>query len=216
MLTVDVLNTKGEKVDTANLAADVFEVKAAPSLVHEVVTAYLANARRGTHSTKTRGEVSGGGAKPWKQKSTGNARAGSSRSPLWRHGGVTFGPKPRSYNQAIPPSKRRLAMKAVLSSFVGDGKFRVIENLVFTEPKTKRGMALVKSLKLEPKSLLVVDTVPEVMERALRNIPTVRYCLARDLNSYQALLADELVLTRAALDELTKRLGNVAPVEVAS
>ncbi|MBL8024301.1 MAG: 50S ribosomal protein L4 [Elusimicrobia bacterium] len=214
MLTLDVLNMKGEKVDTVTLAADVFEVKATPSLVHEVVTAYLANERRGTHSTKTRGEVSGGGAKPWKQKHTGNARAGSSRSPLWRHGGIAFGPKPRSYNQAIPPAKRRLALKAVLSSFLRDGKFRVIDDLVLSEPKTKKGMAVVKSLNLAPKSLLVVASVSEVTERALRNIPTVRYRLARDLNSYQALLADELVVTRAALAELSKRLGDPSAVEV--
>ncbi|MBK8574411.1 MAG: 50S ribosomal protein L4 [Elusimicrobia bacterium] len=207
MLTVDVMNTKGEKVNTVTLSPNVFGVKASSALVHEVVTAYLANERRGTHSTKTRGEVSGGGIKPWKQKHTGNARAGSTRSPLWRHGGVTFGPKPRSYNQAVPPAKRRLAMKAVLSSFVKDGKFRVIENLVVSEPRTKRAVELLKSLKLAPKSVLIVDSIPEILNRAMRNIPTVRLRLARDLTSYQALLADELVFTRAALDEITTRLG---------
>jgi large subunit ribosomal protein L4 len=207
MLTVDVLNTKGEKVNTVTLSPDVFEVKASSALVHEVVTAYLANERRGTHSTKTRGEVSGGGIKPWKQKHTGNARAGSNRSPLWRHGGVTFGPKPRSYNQPVPPAKRRLALKAVLSSFVKDGKLRVIENLSVTEAKTKRAKELLTSLKLVPKSVLIVEAIPEILNRAMRNIPTVRMRLARDLTSYQALLADELVFTRAALDEITARLG---------
>lgn len=213
MLTVDVLNKKGEKVDTVSLPADVFEVKASPALVHEVVTAYLANERRGTHSTKTRGEVSGGGIKPWKQKHTGNARAGSTRSPLWRHGGVTFGPKPRSYSQPVPPAKRRLALKAVLSSFVRDGKLRVIDDLVVAEPKTKRAMELLTSLKLAPKSILIVNQIPEMLDRAMRNIPTVRMRLARDLTSYQALLADELVFTRAALDEITKRLADADATE---
>ncbi len=216
MLTVDVLNKKGEKVDTVSLPADVFEVKASPALVHEVVTAYLANERRGTHSTKTRGEVSGGGIKPWKQKHTGNARAGSTRSPLWRHGGVIFGPKPRSYNQPVPPAKRRLALKAVLSSFVRDGKLRVIDDLAVAEPKTKRAAELLASLKLAPKSLLIVHQIPEMLDRAMRNIPTVRLRLARDLTSYQALLADELVLTRAALDEITKRLADAGAAEGAS
>ena len=213
MLTVDVLNKKGEKVDTVTLAPEVFEVKAASALVHEVVTAYLANERRGTHSTKTRGEVSGGGIKPWKQKHTGNARAGSTRSPLWRHGGVTFGPKPRSYNQPVPPAKRRLALKAVLSSFVKEGKLRVIDDLVVTEPKTKKATELLASIKLAPKTILIVNQIPEILERAMRNIPTVRMRLARDLTSYQALLADELLFTRAALDEITKRLNDAETSE---
>jgi large subunit ribosomal protein L4 len=208
MLTVDVLNKKGEKVDTVSLSADVFEVKAPSSLIHEVVTMYLANERRGTHSTKTRGEVSGGGLKPWKQKHTGNARAGSTRSPLWRHGGITFGPKPRSYVQAVPPAKRRLALKAVLSSFVREGKLRVIDDISVSEPKAKQGAALLAALKVGPKTVLVVDAVPETLDRALRNNPSARIRLARDLTSYQAMLADELVVTKAALAELTQRLGD--------
>src|SRR5688500_470213 len=115
-LTIDVINAKGDKLEALPLPEGVFGVKPHSRLVHEVVTAYQANLRRGTHSTKTRGEVSGGGVKPWKQKHTGNARAGSSRSPLWRHGGIIFGPKPhRGYLQPVSRQKRHLALKAVLS-----------------------------------------------------------------------------------------------------
>ena len=115
-LSIDVMNAKGEKSESLHLPEEVFGVKPHSRLVHEVVNAYLANTRRGTHSTKTRGEVSGGGIKPWKQKHTGNARAGSIRSPLWRHGGVIFGPKPHhGYLQPVPRQKRQLALKAILS-----------------------------------------------------------------------------------------------------
>lgn len=206
-LTVDVVNSKGDKTGSAELLDAVFGVKAPRALVHEVVTAYLANARRGTHSTKTRGEVSGGGMKPWKQKHTGNARAGSNRSPLWRHGGITFGPKPRKYTQAVPPAKRRLALKAVLSSFAIDGKVRVVEQFDVTEPKTKAAIALAKALHLAPKSVVVTDDISPTLARASRNASELRLCRARDLNSYSALLAEELVFTRAGLEQLTKRLA---------
>jgi large subunit ribosomal protein L4 len=209
-LTVDVMNAKGTKVGSAELPADVFGVKASPGLVHEVVTAYLANRRRGTHSTKTRGEVSGGGLKPWKQKHTGRARSGSIRSPLWRHGGIIFGPKPRSYYQAVPPAKRRLALKAVLSSFAFDGKLRVVETFDVSEPKTKAAVAMIQSLKLAPKSVVVVDAISPTLARASRNMADLRLCRASDLNSYSALLAEELVFTRAALEQITKRLSDTA------
>ncbi len=205
-LTVDVINAKGDKVGSADLAESVFGVRAAKSLVHEVVTAYLANVRRGTHSTKTRGEVSGGGLKPWKQKHTGRARAGSNRSPLWRHGGVIFGPKPRSYHQAVPPAKRRLALKSVLSNFAAEGKLRVVEAFEVKEAKTKAAAGLVRALKLVPKSLVVLEDIPPMLAQASGNLRDIRICRARDLNSYQAILADELVFTRAALDQITKRL----------
>lgn len=206
-LTVDVINAKGSKVGSADLAEQVFGVKAPRSLVHEVVTAYLANRRRGTHSTKTRGEVSGGGLKPWKQKHTGRARAGSIRSPLWRHGGIIFGPKPRSYYQAVPPAKRRLALKAVLSDFAASGKLRVVEAFDVAEAKTKSAAALAQALKLAPKSVVVVSEISPTLARASRNMADLRLCRASDLNSYNALLAEEIVFTRAALEQITKRLA---------
>jgi len=211
MATVDVLNSKGQKAGSVELADAVFNVKAPSTLIHEVVTAYLANQRRGTHSTKTRGEVSGGGLKPWKQKHTGNARAGSIRSPLWRKGGITFGPKPRSYVQAVPPAKRRLALRAVLSSFAMDGKLTVVDQFSVAEPKTKNVAALVAALKLGPKAIVVVDDITPTLERASRNLAGLRLARARDLTSYTALLADQLVFTKAALDQITARLDGSTP-----
>lgn len=211
MSTVDVFNTKGQKAGSVELADAVFKVKAPSTLIHEVVTAYLANQRRGTHSTKTRGEVSGGGLKPWKQKHTGNARAGSIRSPLWRHGGIIFGPKPRSYVQAVPPAKRRLALRAVLSSFAADGKLTVVDQFSVTEPKTKNVAAMAAALKLGPKTVVVVDDITTALDRAARNFAGLRLCRARDLTSYAALLADQLVFTKAALDQITARLDGSTP-----
>ena len=209
-LTVDVINNKGSKVGSADLSERVFGVKAPRALIHEVVTAYLANVRRGTHSTKTRGEVSGGGLKPWKQKHTGRARSGSIRSPLWRHGGIIFGPKPRSYYQAVPPAKRRLALKAVLSDFATAGKLRVIEDFDVKEAKTKAAAELARGLKLAPKSVVVVTARSPTLLRAARNLADLRVCRAQDLNSYNAMLADELVFTRAALKQITQRLVGAA------
>jgi large subunit ribosomal protein L4 len=211
MATLDVLNSKGQKAGSVELADAVFKVKAPSTLIHEVVTAYLANQRRGTHSTKTRGEVSGGGLKPWKQKHTGNARAGSIRSPLWRKGGITFGPKPRSYVQAVPPAKRRLALRAVLSSFAADGKLTVVDQFSVAEPKTKHVAAMVAALKLGPKSIVVVDDITPVLDRAARNLAGLRLVRARDLTSYTALLAEQLVFTKAALDQITARLDGSTP-----
>ena len=211
MSTVDVLNSKGQKAGSVELADAVFKVKAPSTLIHEVVTAYLANQRRGTHSTKTRGEVSGGGLKPWKQKHTGNARAGSIRSPLWRHGGITFVPKPRSYVQAVPPAKRRLALRAVLSSFVADGKLAVVDQFLLAEPKTKLVAAWAAALKLGPKTVVVVDDITPALDRATRNFAGLRLCRARDLTSYAALLADQLVFTKVALDQITARLDGSTP-----
>ena len=210
MSTVDVFNTKGQKAGSVELADAVFKVKAPSTLIHEVVTAYLANQRRGTHSTKTRGEVSGGGLKPWKQKHTGRARSGSIRSPLWRHGGIIFGPKPRSYYQAVPPAKRRLALKAVLSDFATAGKLRVIEDFDVKEAKTKAAAELARGLKLAPKSVVVVTALSPTLLRAARNLADLRVCRAQDLNSYNAMLADELVFTRAALEQITQRLVGAA------
>jgi large subunit ribosomal protein L4 len=205
-LTVDVLNEKGAKVSTVDLAEGVFNVKAPRSLIHEVVNAYLANVRRGTHSTKTRGEVSGGGLKPWKQKHTGRARAGSNRSPLWRHGGIIFGPKPRSYFQPVPLAKRRLALRAVLSDFAKEGRIKVLNGFGVAEPKTKAAAGLVKTLGIAARSVVVVDQVSPILARAVRNLADVQLCRAKDLNSYGALLAKELVFTQSALEQITERL----------
>jgi len=205
-VAVDVINTKGEKKGSVELSEKVFGVQAPVALVHEVITAYLANERRGTHSTKTRGEVSGGGVKPWKQKHTGRARSGSTRSPLWRHGGIIFGPKPHSYYQAVPDSKRRLALRKILSDMAKENRLRVLDAISVAEPKTKKVAEIFAKLGLPKKTIVVVDQLDATLARASRNIADVRFCRAMDLNGYIALNAEQLVFTKAALDQLTQRL----------
>jgi large subunit ribosomal protein L4 len=206
-LPIDVVNTKGDKVSALDLPASIFGLKRNTVLVHEVVTAHLANKRHGTHSTKTRGEVSGGGIKPWKQKHTGNARAGSNRSPLWRHGGIAFGPKPhQGYHQPIPAAKRRLALKIVLSDRLKEGRIRVVDEFQISEPKTKRFTALVKTLGLPKKSVLVVDRMEPLLVRASRNVSDVCLYDSRNLNSYDVLSASQVMFTRLALEQVTQRL----------
>lgn len=207
-LTIDVLNIKGDKAGSLDLPEGVFNAKVSPALVHEVVTALQANERRGTHSTKTRGEVSGGGLKPWKQKHTGRARSGSNRSPLWRHGGITFGPKPRSYFQGLPESKRRLALKKVLSDAAKDGRVKVMDAFTVSEPKTKRVAEIAKKLGFGAKTLLVVDQAEASLQRAARNYADLTLCRASDLNSYDVLWANQLVFTKAAVEQISKRLEN--------
>jgi large subunit ribosomal protein L4 len=206
-LSIDVLNAKGEKTESLSLPEGIFGVKPHSRLVHEVVVAYQANKHRGTHSTKTRGEVSGGGLKPWKQKHTGNARAGSIRSPLWRHGGIIFGPKPHDgYFKPVSRQKRHLALKAVLSDYLKQGRIKVLSEFSVPEAKTKKAAEIVKKLALPARAVVVLDKMEPVLEKAVRNLANVQFCLAKDLNSYGVLLSDQLLLTKAALDILTKRL----------
>lgn len=207
-ISLDVMNTKGEKTGTADLSEKIFNFKAPIAVVHEVVNGYLAGLRRGTHSTKTRGEVSGGGVKPWKQKHTGRARSGSTRSPLWRHGGIIFGPKPRSYYQDISPEKRRIALRKVLSDILKEGRLKVVESVQISEPKTKRVADIVKKLAWPEKTLLVVDQLDAAFARASRNVASLQVCRAIDLNTYDAMAAEQVVFTKPALDALTQRLEN--------
>jgi large subunit ribosomal protein L4 len=206
-LSLDVLNVKGEKVSSVDLPESVFGVKPATAVVHEVVTAYLANRRRGTHSTKTRGEVSGGGLKPWKQKHTGRARAGSTRSPLWRHGGIIFGPKPHGYYQAVSTAKRQLALRAVLSDIAKAGRLKVVESFSVAEPKTKKVAEILKKLGTPEKTILVLDQIDATLLRAARNVAGLRLCRSEQLNSYDALQAEQLVFTKPALDKISARLA---------
>lgn len=207
-ISLDVLNMKGEKVGTVDLPEEVFGVKARGPLIHEVINAHLAGLRRGTHSTKTRAEVSGGGAKPWKQKHTGRARSGSTRSPLWRHGGIVFGPKPRRYTQALPIAKKRQVFKAVLSEGVREGKVGVMDAVSVAEPKTRHVAAMARKLGWGENSLLVVDRFDPVFMRAARNMAGLGIVCAKDLNSYDALASKKIVFTRAGLDQLIQRLSN--------
>lgn len=183
-----------------------FETKVSEELLHEVITAYNANQRSGTHSTKTRGEVSGGGAKPWKQKGTGNARSGSNRSPLWRKGGIIFGPKPRDYSINVSQQKRRTALDMALSAKVRDGNLLAVEEIEIKEPKTKTVHEILKGLKLlETSVLLVIDKKNEALRLASRNIPNLIVKNAANINAYEVLWARKVILTKPALDQLVAR-----------
>ena len=202
MPTLDVLDAKKQKVGTVELRDSVFGIEPDRVLVHTAVVMQQASQRQGTASTKTRGEVSGGGKKPWKQKHTGRARAGSIRSPIWRHGGIAFGPKPRSYAFSIPKKMYRTALKSVLSAKAAEGAVVVISELRVEQPKTKLLVNLLKQLGLQQKTLLVTGEKNPNLERAARNLPHVRLLGPEQLNVYDVLEADAIVIPQAQLDRV--------------
>jgi len=179
----------------------VFDAPVKPHLLHDVVKMQLANRRQGTASTRTRSEVRGGGKKPWKQKGTGRARAGTSRSPLWRGGGTVFGPKPRDYSYRVPRQVRASALRAALSSKAQAGRLIVVENLSQERPSTKGFRALLGRLGVEGRALVVTNQVKkdDAIARSCRNLPGVTLLPAQGLNVYDILKHDALVITRDAL-----------------
>ena len=198
-----LLNIKGAEVGTATVPA-AFTVEADPHFLHEIVRYYLANKHRGTACTKTRSEVSGGGRKPWKQKGTGRARQGSTRSPIWRKGGVVFGPKPRSYRQYLPKQKLNAGLMQALASRIAEGAVFIIENLDLEKPKTSELKELQK--KLAAKTVLFISEKNEKnFAQASRNIPGFGLCLAKNMNAYEALRNQKIVITAAALKEMEGR-----------
>jgi large subunit ribosomal protein L4 len=198
-----LLNIKGAEVGTATLPA-AFTVETDQHFLHEIVNYYLANKHRGTACTKTRSEVSGGGRKPWKQKGTGRARQGSTRSPIWRKGGVVFGPKPRSYRQYLPKQKLNAGLFQALSFRVAEGAVYIIENLDLENPKTSELKELEK--KLAAKTVLFISEKNEKnFSQASRNIPGFGLCLAKNMNAYEALRNQKIVITAAALKEMEGR-----------
>src|SRR5690554_6321990 len=156
MPVVPVFNMEGQQVGEMAFRDEIWAVPLKRALIHQAVLAHLANRRQGTHSTKTRGEVSGGGRKPWRQKGTGRARQGSIRSPLWRHGGIVFGPKPREYGFTIPRKARRLALKSALSAKLRDGQVVVLEQLRLSEPKTRAMVSVLDGLKVKGRKSLII------------------------------------------------------------
>jgi large subunit ribosomal protein L4 len=185
----------------------IFAERARDHLVYEVVHMQQASRRAGTHATKTRGLVSGGGAKPWRQKGTGRARAGSSRSPIWEGGGTTFGPQPRSYAYRLPAKARRVALCAALSDRQRGGALTVIDEIRLPEAKTKRVAAMLGALGLEGSVLIVEAGVNGDLERAARNLPRVKVLRTEGVNVYDVLRHQHLVITRGAVDALTERLA---------
>ena len=200
-----LFNLEGKEVKKINLPK-IFDEKVSSGLLHEVVTGFLANQRAGTHSTKTRGEVSASGKKPWKQKGTGRARSGSVSSPLWRKGGIAFGPKPRSYYQRIPAKKKRLALNMALASSALDGALVVIEGINVSEPKTNKVSKILSNLKANGmKALLITDKIDQNLKKSSRNIENLIVVNAKDINAYQVLWARKVIITEGALEILNKR-----------
>ncbi|MBI5399808.1 50S ribosomal protein L4 [Candidatus Saganbacteria bacterium] len=206
MVSLPLYNNNGQANGELSVAEKIFGIKLNEQVMQTALVWYQASRRRGTHSTKTRAEVSGGGKKPWKQKGTGRARAGSSRSPLWRHGGVIFGPKPRDYNYTLPRKVRKLALINGLANLAQGGKAKVVETLKIAEPKTKLAEKLLKNLGAEGKILIVLNEVDENFQKAGRNLAGVTIMNYKDLNIYDLLNADCLVLEKPVLTNLEEFL----------
>jgi large subunit ribosomal protein L4 len=199
MASVYIRTRSGQTAGTVDLDEAVFGITPNIAVLHQVVTAQLAAARRGTHSTLTRAEVRGGGKKPWRQKGTGRARQGSSRSPHWAGGGVAMGPKPRSYRQKTPKKMVQLALRSALSDRASEGRIAVVDAWDFPAPKTREAREALSTLGVEGKVLLVIDRDDEVAFKAFRNLPDVQGILASELNAYDVLCNDWIVFTRATL-----------------
>ena len=201
MPKVAVYDITGKAVGEIELSDNIFGQEVNANVLHEVVKAYLANQRQGTQSALTRAEVSGGGIKPWRQKGTGRARQGSTRSPQWRHGGVVFAPKPRDYTIRVNKKVKRLAMKSALSSKVLDTDLIVFDELNLAAAKTKEMVKTLEAVKAD-KALIVLPESNETVERAARNIPGVKTTLVGTLNVYEILKYRKLILTEASVKKI--------------
>ena len=195
MPKIDVYNIEGKKVSTIELNDNVFGIKPNEKVVHSALVNYMANQRQGTASTKTRAEVSGGGRKPWKQKGTGRARQGSTRSPQWIKGGIALGPKPRDYRYTINKKERRLAIKSVLSSKLLENNLVVVDKLQFEEIKTKQMVSALANLKVEGKTLVVLPKKDLNVQKSAKNIENVKTTLTNTINVYDLLKYNKLLLT---------------------
>ena len=201
MANVSVYNMEGKAVGSIELSDAVFGVEVNEHLVHLAVVQQLANKRQGTQSAKTRAEVSGGGRKPWRQKGTGHARQGSTRSPQWKGGGVVFAPKPRDYSFKLNRKEKRLALKSALTSRVAADKIVVLEDLKLDEIKTKKMVAVLDNLKVS-KALVVVGEKNDNVILSAKNIPSIRTALPNSINVYDILKYDTLVLTKDAVAKI--------------
>ncbi|QGG49184.1 50S ribosomal protein L4 [Heliorestis convoluta] len=199
MPKVAVYNMEGSQVGEIELKEEIFGIEPNESVLHQAVVAQLASWRRGTHKVKKRGEVSGGGKKPWRQKGTGRARAGTIRSPLWRGGAITFGPQPRDYKITLPKKVRRLALKSALSSKVLEGNIVVVDTLAMEAPKTKAMAGVLDKLQADRKALIVTAVNDENIFKSARNIPGVKPVDAVSINVYDILKHDKLVITKDAV-----------------
>lgn len=207
MPKVDVYNMEGKVVGEIELNEKIFGGPVNEAVLHEAVAMQLASRRQGTASTKTRAEVRGGGRKPWRQKGTGRARAGSSRSPIWRSGGITFGPKPRKFGYKLPKKMRQLALRSALSAKVKEGNLVVVEKLELPEIKTKEMVRILEFLKAERKALIVTAENNNNVEKSSRNIPGVLPMVAKGINVYDLLAHDKLIITKEAVARVEEVLA---------
>lgn len=207
MASIDVRDAAGKKKGSRELPADLFQSTVSVPLMHQVVVAGLASLRAGTHSTKTRGEVRGGGKKPWRQKGTGRARHGSIRSPQWTGGGVAHGPTPRDHSQRVNKKMKRGALRSALTDAHQSDKLAVVDELAWDEPKTKRAADVLTTFELEGRVLVVLAAPTEsgAVEKSFRNMPNVKIAYAGGLGTYDVLLADRILFTGAAIDRLVDR-----------
>jgi large subunit ribosomal protein L4 len=202
-----VYDQSGKPSGELHLPAGLFGVEASVALLHQAVVRQQGNARQGTHATKTRGEVSGGGKKPWRQKGTGRARQGSIRAPQWRHGGTVFGPHPRTYEQRMPRKQRRLAIRAALGVRMAADQLRVLDGLTLQAPRTREVAALLHELGAAGRTLLVLADHDLMVEKSVRNLASLKAVLAANLSVEDVLAADTVILTRAALEQVGAWLG---------
>lgn len=202
MPTVNVINMKGDTVGKMELSDAVFGIEPNTVAIHTVVVNYLANQRQGTQSTLTRAEVSGGGKKPWKQKGGGRARQGSTRSPQWIHGGIAFGPKPRSYRYELNKKLKRLAMKSALSSKAAEGNIIVLDTLALEEIKTKSMVEILKAVGFDKKALIVMPAVDEKVIKSARNIEGITLTLTNTINVYEIMNNNQMIIVKSAVEKL--------------
>jgi large subunit ribosomal protein L4 len=206
-MQVPLYNQAGQQIGTTELRDEIFAIEPNKPVMHQALVRQLANARQGNASTKTRAEVAGGGAKPWKQKGTGRARQGSTRSPQWRHGGVVFGPTPRSYAQKMPLKMRRLALRSALSVKAAEGQIRVVEDLKFDVPKTREMESVLGNLQIQASALIVLPEANVGVQKSAANIPDVKTLRATYLNVRDLLGYDFLVLPLGAVKVIEGYLG---------
>jgi len=214
-ITLPIYNSEGKEVDSIKLDVKVFDGAVNTPAIYQAINAYRLNQREGLASTKTRGEVSGGGRKPWRQKGTGRARVGSIRSPLWRHGGVIFGPHPRDFYNRLPKKIKSLALKSTLNVKVKENNLIVLDKINLEKPKTKEITKIISNLKIEPHSrqnrnnlLLLIDKIDNNLKIASRNINFLNINLAKDTHAYEVLSHRKLIITKDGLRDITGRLNS--------
>jgi large subunit ribosomal protein L4 len=209
-MEVPVYNVQGEQVSKVELQDQIFAAPINEALMHQALMRQLANARLGTHKVKTRGEVSGGGRKPWRQKGTGRARQGSIRAPHWRGGGIVFGPTPRSYDQKMPRKMRREALRSALSVKAAGSRLVLLDHLEMGEPKTKELKGVLQNLGIGASTLILLPHHDEVILRSVRNLPEVRTLVAQYLNVRDLLNYDYILVPLASLEVIEGILGQSA------